>query len=534
MTYTPIAKGTQNWDVPLNAALATLDANITSSASGALQATNNLSDLTNAAQARTNLGIATGAAADVSVYNVKDHGAIGNNIADDTSAIQYTLSLASGNGGGIVYFPPGFYKISNVLTTYSKVAMVGSGINSTQIIQSSTANHGITGVDLVNPTIRDMSIIGPASGTNKAGILFTLSGHAATVSVTLSNLLVTNFTSHGISIQNAIVSNLTNVTSQTNTGDGFHFVGQTFPGAAGTSVTFNACYANGNTGTGYYLYNMVYSTLMGCAADSNATAYWFDTCQSVTATGCGAESQVGGAFKISGGFGVGLYNNWIYQNNGIGIYVTSNASSVVLTGNTDNSPAGGATNFIKVDSGCHVTQTMNHNTTANSFASLTTNTLDDTAGGTSIQGYAFFANSIEAANFTPAVWQTYTPVWSTSGTAPAIGNGTITGRYAILGKVIVCHINLIAGSTTTFGTGTQSFTLPFTAANQGASYVGNAHLLDTSRWAGQCIISPNASGTSPFFPTNSTTTTLTGLTNTAPQTLTTACQIRMTLVYERA
>lgn len=57
MTYTPIAKGTQNWDVPLNAALAQLDANITSTSGTALQAANNLSDLTNKPQARINLGL---------------------------------------------------------------------------------------------------------------------------------------------------------------------------------------------------------------------------------------------------------------------------------------------------------------------------------------------------------------------------------------------------------------------------------------------------------------------------------------------
>lgn len=57
MTYTPIPRGTQNWDVPLNAALAQLDANITSASGTALQAANNLSDLTNAPQARINLGL---------------------------------------------------------------------------------------------------------------------------------------------------------------------------------------------------------------------------------------------------------------------------------------------------------------------------------------------------------------------------------------------------------------------------------------------------------------------------------------------
>ena len=548
MTYNPIAKGTTNWDVPLNSALATLDANITSSAAGALQATNNLSDLTNAAQARINIGMAASAAADVSVYNVKDHGAIGNNVADDTSAIQYTLSLASGNGGGIVYFPPGTYKISTALTTYSKVSIVGSGPGSTTIRQASTTAHGITGTDLNYPAIKELTLTGPGSGAT-AGIRWILSSAAATTFPTIENVVVQSFGSHGISIQNSIVGTYSKVISQSNGGDGFHIVGQTFPAAAGTSSSFNACFANANASSGYYLYNMVYCALNACAADGNGTnAYLFDTCQSISAHGCGAESQTTNSFKITGGFGIGLYNCWIYQNNGIGIYVTGSAGSVVLTGNTDNTPAGGATNFIKVDAGCHVTQTMNHNTTANSFASLTTQTLDDTAGGIDIQGYAFMANQLEvvgnitsdtgnlqAANFTPGTWVTYSSAWTSSGTAPAIGNGSISARYSITGKTINVLIDLIAGSTTTFGTGGYSFSLPFAAASgTSTTAIGNVQVLDTTRWGGQLVITPGASTASPFMSTSQTDARLAQLSATVPQTLTTSAQIRITAVYERA
>ena len=104
MSYTPIPKGTQNWDVPLNAALSQLDANISSGISSALQAANNLSDLTSPAQARNNLGISAGAAQGVNQFNVKDYGAVGNNVADDTTAIQNAIN-AAGTNGGQVFFP---------------------------------------------------------------------------------------------------------------------------------------------------------------------------------------------------------------------------------------------------------------------------------------------------------------------------------------------------------------------------------------------------------------------------------------------
>lgn len=49
------------------------------------------------------------------VYNVKDYGAKGNAVDDDTAAIRQALQAADGNGGGIVYLPAGKYKITGKL-----------------------------------------------------------------------------------------------------------------------------------------------------------------------------------------------------------------------------------------------------------------------------------------------------------------------------------------------------------------------------------------------------------------------------------
>lgn len=57
-------------------------------------------------------------------------------------------------------------------------------------------------------------------------------------------------------------------------------------------------------------------------------------------------------------------------------------------------------------------------------------------------------------------WISYTPTWTASGTAPAIGNGTLTGSYKKLGKLLFLKVRWIAGSTTTFGTGQYFFALP--------------------------------------------------------------------------
>lgn len=59
---------------------------------------------------------------------------------------------------------------------------------------------------------------------------------------------------------------------------------------------------------------------------------------------------------------------------------------------------------------------------------------------------------------------TYTPTWTSSGVAPVLGNGTLIGRFIRNGNNVTVDIQLIMGSTTTFGTGVYFFSLPTTIA----------------------------------------------------------------------
>lgn len=69
-----------------------------------------------------------------------------------------------------------------------------------------------------------------------------------------------------------------------------------------------------------------------------------------------------------------------------------------------------------------------------------------------------FLNAIGAG-----VWTAYTPVWSSTGTAPVLGNGTLSGAYQQVGKKVDFVTRLTAGTTTTFGTLQYRFTLPVAA-----------------------------------------------------------------------
>lgn len=59
-------------------------------------------------------------------------------------------------------------------------------------------------------------------------------------------------------------------------------------------------------------------------------------------------------------------------------------------------------------------------------------------------------------------WQSYTATWTSSGSAPSIGNGTLQAAYSQIGKAVFFRIKFIAGNTTSFGTGTWRFALPVT------------------------------------------------------------------------
>jgi hypothetical protein len=79
--------------------------------------------------------------------------------------------------------------------------------------------------------------------------------------------------------------------------------------------------------------------------------------------------------------------------------------------------------------------------------------------------------------FTP--WTTYTPTWTSNGSPPALGNGTLTGRYVSLGATIVGEIRMVAGSTGfARGTGKYYFTLPSLAVAENYQPMGQVVIRD--------------------------------------------------------
>jgi hypothetical protein len=138
-------------------------------------------------------------------------------------------------------------------------------------------------------------------------------------------------------------------------------------------------------------------------------------------------------------------------------------------------------------------------------------------------------------NLIGGAWSTYTPTWTAVTTNPVLGNGTIAGRYKLIGDK-TCHvqIKLTMGSTTTFGSGNYLFSLP-TGTSQETSLLfplGVGMVIDaspTNRYA--YFVGINSSSTvvlwSPASPGAS-------VTQAAPITFASGDSIYLSFTYELA
>lgn len=59
-----------------------------------------------------------------------------------------------------------------------------------------------------------------------------------------------------------------------------------------------------------------------------------------------------------------------------------------------------------------------------------------------------------------APWQVYAAEWRAQTTDPAIGNGTISASFRRLGTQLSIRVEIVSGTTTTYGAGTMGVTLP--------------------------------------------------------------------------
>lgn len=171
------------------------------------------------------------------------------------------------------------------------------------------------------------------------------------------------------------------------------------------------------------------------------------------------------------------------------------------------------------------------------IAGLLATTGTPAALGTASRGVSSSAARADHVHPEVGLWAAYTPAWTALTTNPVLGNGTLTGKFAQIGKTVVFRIDLTIGSTTSFGSGQWRFSLPVTSAAGTGMNVGGFY----SDASGGPAVWPVFGGRGittttfePFAPFSQTDTRVGLLTGAAPFTWATSDEVHFVGVYEAA
>ena len=292
------------------------------------------------------------------VVSVKDFGAVGDGVANDTAAIQAAINNSP--AGSTIYFPVGTYAITNTLTVNSDVSLIGSSETGSVIV----ATFASAGTDLL--------VIGPVDQTRVGVAIKNLSFQFKNSNVrhVISTIAYTSkFTVEGVDIR-SFNSNVGIVA----TGAAIKIggVGASVLGGLNDWALIQHCYlalcTNGLEASGTNIINLRFSQNT-TASIRNESVLWTTGGQSQLDNntfqysnlnangttraytlkfdgGIGAGVDVtnitvgpGNSFQANGGGGAGFStpNTWeILVNNCVGIDITGNqfagASSIVNNG----------------------------------------------------------------------------------------------------------------------------------------------------------------------------------------------------------
>lgn len=315
-------------------------------------------------------------------YSAKDYGALADDTADDTTSIQNAINDAVSHGGGVVYFPPGVYKITAALNVASNVTMRGAGSEVSIIHQTGTAANGVVGNNVRGVDIENLGVKGPGKGVGTGhGIVMTYAGTEPTTwtpgqptvpyYLTFKNVQVSEWGQDGVRLQTPIVSHFDRVVSHDNGAHGFNLY------EAGTSCTFTSCWARNNALYGFKLFRTIYSAFHGCAADFNQVSYYVQESQSISFVGCGSEKTTitgtdphkGASWVFDGSNTCSLVSVEVIENPAVGIKFINGAWQCSVIGAAENNgTVTTGTVFIHADANTSLTLCDIRNDHPNDFA----------------------------------------------------------------------------------------------------------------------------------------------------------------------
>jgi hypothetical protein len=124
----------------------------------------------------------------------------------------------------------------------------------------------------------------------------------------------------------------------------------------------------------------------------------------------------------------------------------------------------------------------------------------------------------------------YTSIWAGFTTNPVLGNGTQLAQYLLRGTMVLVGINITAGTTTTFGTGFWTHTVPIAPSGAAPQFALSGVAIDVSTGInyGISVSYTGAGGTGLFGLVNATSANVTNL---APMTWANTDIYRIALEY---
>lgn len=148
------------------------------------------------------------------IISVKDFGAVGDGITDDTQAIQDAIDAAAGR---YVYVPAGTYRVSDTLSynasasfgfTSPGIKIIGDGMVNTffdhraankPLIDIDSGTHGGSYTASMGAVLSEFAIINPAATSGAVGVRI-LNAYE----VKIDHLYIKQMTSHGIEMRNGL------------------------------------------------------------------------------------------------------------------------------------------------------------------------------------------------------------------------------------------------------------------------------------------------------------------------------------------
>ena len=280
------------------------------------------------------------AAGTARIFNVKDYGAIGNGIADDTVAIQAVMNALKLAGGGVAYLPKGVYRVNktadlaigdgkHAITLYSNISVIGDGPYLTIIkpLDSAQGNLPILygypvggDTEIKNVQIRDLQIDGNKS--RGGGVMGEDEG-------------INFYGGNNILLDNLVI--------HSNGQDGFDLDNYTAGPSKNITVTNCRFYENGGAAIHPEIENMI---VANCHFEENGHARALDANPLVAAYACAVDAT-GDNFAIS---------NCTFKNNHVDILANnatiSNCTFLNSSGRTPIKQNAAGTNNI---SNCRIT-----------------------------------------------------------------------------------------------------------------------------------------------------------------------------------